>query len=394
MNEEKILANIQKEKEIVEELLYIANIECSEDEKEFIEEVTNALLQQLKILSASVSTMLKEERKYKRIFTSTGMVFIDERIKKDFIEQLGIERKALKKIKRGREELEELKKPSFFVTFSSLVFRRIASEFLKKNFPNLKENLQKANLPFLPSSYVSIIFLITFFVFVVSLATALALSNHATIARNIIIAIAVSIFTFIFSFYYPSIVASSTKNKIEDELPFAVSHMNAIVSSGVEPSKVFFVMSKVKEYPFFSKEAKKITNQMNIYGYDFTTALKNVAKICASDKLSELLNGIATTTKTGGSLKKYLEEKAKDLLLEYRLKREKYSESVSVISDIYTALLIAAPLMLMLTLAIISMVGSEFAGIKITELAILGMIIISFLNIIFLIFIHITHPKT
>ncbi|MEM2784819.1 MAG: type II secretion system F family protein, partial [Candidatus Pacearchaeota archaeon] len=99
-------------------------------------------------------------------------------------------------------------------------------------------------------------------------------------------------------------------------------------------------------------------------------------------------------TKKGGSLVKYLQEKSKDLLLDYKLRRQKYSEVVGVLSDIYTALLIAAPLILMLILTIIGVVGSNFIGMSISNIAILGVAVIVVLNIFFLIFIHITQPKT
>lgn len=403
---EQIIANINKEKEIVKEILMFASFKASETEKTFVEEAIRSLMAQLKMLSDSVAEMLEKEeekplkKEYQRIVTSNGIVFIDKKLKQDFIKQLGLEKEILKKIKKKVKKQEtksvEVKKPSFLVSFASKVFRGLASRLIEKGYyENLKINLQKANIPFLASSYISLTFLITFFVLVISLAIFIALSSPTTLVRNVVIAIAISIFTFIFTTNYPSFLASSLKNKIDDELPFAVSHMAAIASSRVEPSKIFPIMTKVKQYPLFAQEAKKVVNQMNIYGYDFTTALKNVSKTCASEKLSELFNGIATTTKTGGSLVKYLQEKSKDLLLDYKLRRQKYSEVVGMLSDIYTALLIAAPLILMLILTIMSIVGSStFAGLGIANIALLGIVVIIILNILFLIFIHLTQPKS
>lgn len=395
---EKIIENIEKEKEIVKEILTLLTLETSEKEKEFLKEGIKSLIAQLKLLSYSVSRMLeKSEATCERIITTRGIVFIDKKLKRDFLEQTGLEKEVLKKLKEEvkKEEIEELKKPSFFVTFASLVFGKISLDLVRKGYyEGLKEKLQKANMPFLASGYVSMAFFITFFVLVISVAVALALSTSTTIIRNLAIALVLSLGTFVLIINYPSIVASSIKNKIEDELPFAISHMSAIASSRVEPSKIFFVMAKVKEYPCFSREAKKVVNQINLYGYDLVTSLKNVAKNCASEKLSELFGGIATTTKTGGSLVKYLEEKSKDLLLDYKLKREKYIEAVGVMSDIYTALLIAAPLILMLILTIMGFLGSTIAGISISKIALLGTFLIIILNILFLIFVHLTQPKT
>ncbi|MEM4703423.1 MAG: type II secretion system F family protein [Candidatus Pacearchaeota archaeon] len=404
---QNIIANIRKEKEIIKELLLLSSY--SAEERLFVEEAKRSLIYQLKVLSDSVSGMLQgiedskkgkaKKKEFQRIETSTGVVFIDKKVQEQFKKQLGFEKVAIEKIKTKFKSVPKgpvgLKKPPFLVSFASIVFRRLASSLIKQGYyDSVRNDLQKANMPYLVSSYVSLTFLITFFVLIISLAVSIGLSTHATLLRNVIIALAISIFVYIFAINYPSLSVSSARSRIDDELPFAISHIAAIASSGVDPSKIFPIMSNVKEYPFFSQEAKKIVNQMNVYGLDLTTSLKNVAATTSSEKLAELLNGIATTTRTGGDLVKYLGEKSKDSMTDFRLRRQKYSEFVGMLSDIYTALLIAAPLILMLILAIIGVIGSSFAGLSITSLATIGLVVILVLNIVFLIFIHITQPKT
>jgi len=401
------LANIVKEKEIVKELIQILDYYEKADSKEklVMKSTINSLLEQLKILSDSVSVILepkekvKEKREYQRITTARGTVYIDKKLKEEFIKQLGIESRSLERLGKKVKAIEDiedsdLKKPSFFVSFSSAIFHKLASSLIDQgHFEKVKRDLKKTNMNYLASSYISLTFCVTLFVLVISLAVALGLSSSATMLRNIILALVVSVFAFIFTLNYPSLVASSARNRLDDELPFAIAHVSAIASSQVEPSKIFQIMARIKDYPFFAKEAKKIVSQVNLYGYDLVTALKNVAKSTSSERLSELFLGIATTTKTGGSLVKYLQEKSKDFLVDYRLRRQKYSEVVSMLSDVYTALLIAAPLILMLILAIMSVVGSSFGGMSIPSLATIGLVVIIALNILFIIFIHITQPK-
>jgi len=400
------LVNVVKEKEIVNEIiqLYEYYQRASLEEKKVYAQAIRSLLSQLKILSQTVSELIEHGEKVdkkivQRITMAKGDVFVDKKIKKDFLEQVGIGENALSKLKsKPVVEIkadEEFRKPGFLVSFASSIFHGLASNLMSKDyFDGMKTNLKKANMPYLASSYLSLSFLIALFVLIISLGFAIGLSSMATLVRNIVIALAVSVVAFLFAINYPALMVSSSKNKLDDELAFAVSHVSAIASSQVEPSRIFGIMSKVKDYPLFAKESKKVVNQMNVYGYDFVTALKNVASTCSSEKLAELFLGIATSTKTGGSLVKYLEEKSKDLLVDYRLRRQKYSELVSMLSDIYTALLIAAPLILMLILAIMSVVGSSFGGMSIPSLATIGLVVIIALNIIFIFFIQITQPKT
>jgi flagellar protein FlaJ len=220
--------------------------------------------------------------------------------------------------------------------------------------------------------------------------------THASTAiflRNIFISLLFPVIVFISFYSYPSSRISGSKQEIENELPFATVHMSAIAGSGVAPSKIFHILAISKEYKNIAKEARKIVNQMNIYGYDLTTALRNVANITPNKKFAELLNGISATITSGGKLSNYLNEKAKDLLLNYKLSREKYATTIGMYADIYTALLIAAPLIFMLILVIVSSLGTGIGGFSIATLSTIGIVVIAFLNILFLIFLQLTQPK-
>ena len=85
---------------------------------------------------------------------------------------------------------------------------------------------------------------------------------------------------------------------------------------------------------------------------------------------------------------------AEDTMNTYRLERKKYVETLSTYSDIYTGILIAAPLLFMVTLAIINILGGVIAGLSVGTLALFGTyIVIPFLNIVFILFLNIVQPE-
>ena len=136
------------------------------------------------------------------------------------------------------------------------------------------------------------------------------------------------------------------------------------------------------------KEIKKILNYINLFGYDLTTALKNVANTTASPELKELLYGMVSTIETGGDLRGYLKEKAEDALNLYRLDRKKQIEALATYSEVYTSLLIAAPLLLLVTLAIINSIGGNIGGFEVKTLAWIGVAVaLPLINIGFMFFI-------
>jgi len=198
--------------------------------------------------------------------------------------------------------------------------------------------------------------------------------------------------TFLFTHFYPSMERKSLGNRIDQELPFATIHMSSISSSMIEPSKIFNIITSTKEYPALEKEFIKIQNEINVYGYDLVTALRNRAFNSPSRKLTDLFNGLATTITSGGNLPEFFEKRSQSLLFEYRLEMEKQSKTSETFMDMYISIVIAAPMVLMLLLMMmrISGLGISLSPFMISLIMILSVAII---NIIFLAFLHIKQPK-
>ncbi|MCX6742274.1 MAG: type II secretion system F family protein [Candidatus Pacearchaeota archaeon] len=418
MNEsmEYLKENVKKEESISNDVtaLLEAYHSASQDERKFLESSFKSYFGQLEIINNSILEMSndisfdsknsdrKNKEKYKRIITSRGSVFVNKEDRSRYLDELKIAdvKKSVKTgssraMNRAEEDKVEIRNPSQFVIFSNKVFKKSAKN-LSENFSFLDKNLKQAGMPFILTSYISLMLFLTISILIVSVILALVLSlggSFLTISRNVLISLIIPALLFVFLLAYPNLQAQGNSKKLESEMPFALSHMAAIASSKIEPSKMFGIMAESKEYPMFSSQMKKIKNQMDIYGYDLTTALRNVSKLSVNRKFSELLNGISTIIISGGDLLVYLKEKSKDVLLDYKLSREKYSNIIGMYSDIYTALLIVAPLILMLVLSFMGSVGASFAGLSVPFLANLGIVAIVVLNILFILFLQITQPE-
>jgi len=196
---------------------------------------------------------------------------------------------------------------------------------------------------------------------------------------------------FVSFYFYPYAEAKSVESKINQELPFVTIHMAAISGSGIEPSQIFKIISMGEEYKYTKKEIKKIMNQINLYGYDLVTALKNTARGTSSKKFAELLNGMATTISGGGNLSEFLDKRADTLLFEYRLKREKYTKSAETFMDIYISIVIAAPMIFTLLLVLIAVSGISI-GMGLSTLTVIIVSLISLINTVFLVYLHLSQP--
>jgi flagellar protein FlaJ len=192
---------------------------------------------------------------------------------------------------------------------------------------------------------------------------------------------------------YPYLEKKAAENKIDQELPFATIHMSAIAGSMIEPSKIFSIIISTGEYPMVSREFTKLLNEVNVYGYNLVSALRNLAFNSPSKRMGELFNGLATTITSGGNLPEFFNKRAQSLLFDYRLEREKYTRAAETFMDIYISVVIAAPMILMLLLMMmkISGLGVSFSTNMIALLMVLG---VSVINIIFLTFLQLKTPKT
>jgi flagellar protein FlaJ len=269
----------------------------------------------------------------------------------------------------------------------------------EKSFEYLKPYIKSSNLDMNLRTWICTCF---FFSMIALITTPIAItildiffnfSFELFIYLVFFVSIASSMITFTILYVYPIERSKALERGIELELPFALSHMNAIASSGVPPEYMFELLMGFEEYPAISQQAKLIVRNIKDFGMSSVKAIQNVAERTPSTNFSQILDGMASTIEKGGSLTKYLTQMSDKALFEYRLKREEYLKTLSMYADIYTALLVAAPLMMLAVLAILNIIGGEVMGFTINDLiTLITIVVLPLMNIGFIAFVHMTHP--
>jgi Flp pilus assembly protein TadB len=357
-----------------------------------------------------INTKPKLPEKRKPVEKIKKPVFSKKKFKDFEISEL--ERITIKRLKKGNKKIvkKKVKKASNYVKVANKFFSGFYPSFSKKDmFRTLKRDLIKANLQFIPASYISVILFTTFLSIIISIFVflffmifnigpelpILTLSQENILDRllkTFWIIFVIPIITFLAIYSYPSAEKKSIGSKIDQELPFATIHMSAISGSMVNPGEIFKIIASTKEYPYLEKEFIKIINEMNIYGYDLVTALRNIAFNSPSKRLTDLLNGLATTINSGGNLTEFFDKRSQSLLFEHRLEKEKQTKAAETFMDIYISVVIAAPMILMLLMMMMKISG---LGISIST-KMIGLIMIvgvTIINAIFLTFLHLKQPS-
>ena len=277
--------------------------------------------------------------------------------------------------------------------FGGLVDRHI------EHFEPLKPHLSGAYIQILLKTWVCIILFGTSVVFLASLAISLAVVSLFDFGALFFIYIVVFMpvlaasFSFVLFYIYPIQKANNIRNEINNNLPFALAHMSAIVSSGIPPEHMFDMLTDFEEYGSIAEHAKMIVRNIRTFGMSSTRAINDVANKTPSQTFRQMLLGITATIEKGGNLNEYIKEMSDKALFEYSMKREKYLKTLSTYADIYTALLVAAPLMMLAILGVMGIIGGEVLGLSIRDLIlIITWIVLPALNASFLAFIHTTYP--
>jgi len=300
--------------------------------------------------------------------------------------------------KKKAKKIESEEKYNFLKKIAIKLFGRLSDKF-SNSFISLKETLITANARVLFRTYLSIAFLFSFiifiFTFLITLITSILLKLNLsfTLFGLAVVPSFFACLTFFLIFIFPFSVTQSRKRDIEANLPFALTHMAAISESGAPPLTIFKILSQFSEYGEVSKEAREITRDVEVFGLDEISALRENSSKSPSSDFKDVLEGMITTIQSGGSLKSYLIEESGKAMFEYAVKREKYNEVLATYADIYTALLIAAPMIFIVVLAALNIMGGSLFGFTIQELMILGTVSLAALNSIFLAFLCLTQPK-
>jgi flagellar protein FlaJ len=172
--------------------------------------------------------------------------------------------------------------------------------------------------------------------------------------------IVIAFFSVFFSFYFfPKIKTWERRGKIEAYLPYAIGYISSMASIGVIPYEIFKKLSEMEgSYGEVSMEAKQIVRDVEVLGFDFITALRNLATVTASQQMRSFLQGAVTTALSGGEMGPYFINAAKQYMEDRRRKYGDFITMLGLFAEFYVVGLVAAPLLIMVVMAIMCFLGS------------------------------------
>lgn len=236
---------------------------------------------------------------------------------------------------------------------------------------DLRRTLKSAHIKINFKAYVSSMILLSIVTFILSEPITFILI-YKFLVKDIIKAILMSLglsitmgLTVFWTLYlYPAYVTGNRKRAIDSSMPYTVSYMAVLALAQVPPADIFRSLAKINTPPEVSDEAREIVKDIELFGYDILSALEIAAERTPSTYFAEILRGIATITRIGGDLKKYLLDEAKRFIGIRRIIIRKINSTLLSITEIYIIASIVMPMLMIILLSIISFLGGNIWGLS------------------------------
>jgi flagellar protein FlaJ len=187
---------------------------------------------------------------------------------------------------------------------------------------------------------------------------------------------------------------SNKKMDIERKLPYALSFMSILSSSGATPLEIIRRVGR-EDYGHISNEFKKVLFRTDVLGEDAVTAMHSLVNNTPSEPFRDICIDVTNIIYSGGGLKGYLESKSKELMATRRQVYKEFVESLAVFAEGYLGGIIMVITLAVLGIVISGALGIEFGPLTPTQMfLVLIYVVTPVVNIIFLAMLGVKYSTT
>jgi len=283
--------------------------------------------------------------------------------------------------------------------FQDLAWRMMGRKAKTKTaiLQQLDDSLLKAHMKIRPEEYLAYVYMATLVAAIVGVVVGVVVGviifgvMGVSLALRILVAGAsiglLPVMAYFLLLGTPGSKAKGRGRDIDKRIAAAMSFISAMASADVNIDVIFKELSRQKVYGEISQEAAWITRDTELLGSDILTAIKKAARRSPSSKFQDFLQGVITTSTSGGQLKPYFLLKADEYQKENKLELKSQMETLGMLAESFVTVVVAFPLFLVLIMAIMAIVGGSDPAFMVLMLyvVVLGMIPISQFGFIFVI---------
>lgn len=159
-------------------------------------------------------------------------------------------------------------------------------------------------------------------------------------------------------YYQPSLKAEMRRRSVNHTLPHAITYLYALTYGGMN---ILDAMKKLSEsddaYGEVAKDFDVIIRDMEFFGSELPSAVQNTRDTTPSENLNEFLDDLLGVMDSGGDIMTFLRTESDRYLERARNDQEDFLSTLTIMGEIYVTMFVAAPLLFIIILIIISLLG-------------------------------------
>lgn len=233
-------------------------------------------------------------------------------------------------------------------------------------FRSYREMFAQSGLPVAYDAYMATAFFISLLVLVTSFIVLLqfhrnvvGLETLPSFLASLTLSSVIFGVTMLLELAYPLYRRRVHRNSIDTQLSYSFGFIGVLASAGMTAERLFERASEVETNPFLGDLIRRFVRNVKIFGMDTEKALRDLIIHSPSTNLARLLEGMSVAAKTTGDFKDLLLFESKRLLTLKREQLRKTLSSLTVIGEMYVALLVVGPIIFVIMLAILSLLGGS-----------------------------------
>jgi archaeal flagellar protein FlaJ len=283
-------------------------------------------------------------------------------------------KKSLKKNKKEQKHALKQIIVKKYTNISLKLFSKIFKDEQKNSVLNTK--LKMADLKYSAEAYKCLQSMTTIITCIISLMLYYLIFNIVLNHSNwLLYFIGLSIVNTVVVFFYFFIIIkmkTSTRHiQTDKEMPFTLSELSVLASTGLTPIKIVRHMAQNAGSPIMKKEFRKIVHKIDIEGKDIVTAFGELAKETPSTNFRENLWDLANMIHQGGDLDMYLRGKADQTMQLRRDIQKEFIEKLTTYSEMYTSLVLVGVLFIGIAAFLLDAMSSSIGGLNAESLLLL-----------------------
>ncbi|MEM1559494.1 MAG: type II secretion system F family protein [Candidatus Bathyarchaeia archaeon] len=211
----------------------------------------------------------------------------------------------------------------------------------------------------------------------------------------LIVASMIPLMTLSFFLIYPSLKASSRSKDMEHELPFFAAYISTMIRGGLSISAALERLSRIKDLPGASMEAKRILRDIKVFGKDPISALEDSVKEHPNRYYRDFILGYTSTVRRGGDIIHYLYSKTEGLFEAHAAMIKRIADKVALAAEVYVILIVLVGLGFYIFFAVSTMMPGQTASpfSSIVSLILFAYLLMPLLSLITLLMVDAMMPK-